>query len=83
MDTYYEYFKFEIGDIVRENEVIAWYDDEPMIGIVIAVARDFYRFYYSTGDSPGDRQDRVTILWLRDVFVESLPSDLVHIVSRA
>ena len=83
MDTYYEYFKFEIGDIVRENEVIAWYDDEPMIGIVIAISRDFYKFYYSAEDNPGDHQDRVTILWLRDVFVESLPSDLVHIVSRA
>tara|TARA_R100000008_G_scaffold12757_1_gene6349 strand:- start:2348 stop:2593 length:246 start_codon:yes stop_codon:yes gene_type:complete len=75
-----EHTRFEIGDIVRENDVIAWYDDEPMIGIVIGVTRNFYAFYY---DSDGSfSQDRVTVLWLRDVMVEALPSDLVHIVSK-
>ena len=65
------------------NYAETWNGRLAMIGIVIAISRDFYRFYYSADDNPGDHQDRVTILWLRDVFVESLPSDLVHIVSRA
>ena len=79
MAVYEEYFRFEIGDIVRENEVIAWYDDGPMTGIVISLKRDNYFFYYSDTRL---HQDRIDVFWFRAGYLESLPSDLLTLVSR-
>mgnify|MGYP007063361164 CR=1 FL=1 len=70
---------YEVGDIVRENEVIAWYDNSPLMGIVIKVQRDYYRFY---SDYFFVGQDRLTIMWFGVGFIEELPSDLVHLVAR-
>ena len=74
------YYRFEIGDLVRENEVIAFYDESPMIGVVINVRRDFYCFYHDTRSL---YQDELTIRWIDIPRVECLPSDLVHLVSCA
>lgn len=74
-----EYFKFEIGDIIRENEVIAWHEKSPLIGMVVQIQRNHYKFYYSVDY---DSQDRLTILWFGDSYIECLPSDLVTLVSR-
>jgi hypothetical protein len=74
------YHQFEIGDLVRENEVIAFYDESPMIGVIINIRRGFYCFYYG---SEALYQDELTIRWIDLPRVEFLPSDLVHLVSRA
>ncbi len=70
---------FEIGDIVEENEVIAWYDDSPLKGIVIKIQRDYYHFFSEIAILG---QDRLTIMWFSTGIVEELPSDLVTLVSR-
>ena len=77
--SYLQYFRYEIGDIVKENEVIAWYDESPMTGIVIKIQRNFYHFY---SDMSQTSQDRLTILWLAMPVIEDLPSDLVYLVLR-
>ena len=74
-----QYFRFEIGDIVKEDELIIFWDDHPLIGIVIDIERQAYWFSYNTDEI---YQDRLTILWLRRTFVEQIPSDLVLLVSR-
>lgn len=79
MSPNYEYFRFEIGDIVREDAVIAWAHKSPLMGVVIKIRRKYYKFFYSADYAS---QDRLTILWFTDPYVEQLPSDLVTLVSR-
>lgn len=74
------YYKFEIGDIVRENDVIAFYDESPMLGVVVGIVRDRYCFY---DEILPIYQDELTIKWITIHRVEILPSDLVHLVSHA
>lgn len=74
------YFRFEIGDIVKEDELIVFWDEHPLIGIVIDIER---RAYWLPYDKDEIYQDRLTVLWLRKPFVENIPSDLVILVSRA
>jgi hypothetical protein len=74
------YFRFELGDIIRENEVIAFYDESPMLGIVIDIKRSYYIFSH---DEDPEYHDKLTIMWISRLFVEELPSELVHLVSRA
>ncbi len=73
------YFRFEIGDIVKEDELIVFWDKGPLIGLVINVEREVYWFAYSDDSI---YQDRLTILWFKEPYVEQLPSDLVLLVSR-
>ena len=74
-----EYFRFEVGDIVEENEILAWYPDSPLTGIVVSIERDSY-FYY--GSEEVFYQDKLTIFWLKQSHVETLPSDLVTLIHR-
>ena len=74
--------KFHIGDIVRENEIIAHYEKSPMIGIVIDVERACYTF---NGIDEGEMivEDKLTIYWPQMGFIEDLPAELVHLISRS
>ena len=80
-----EKFSFEVGDIVIEGTLIATLEKSPMIGVVIKVESD----YFSLGEkyiigAPLERriQDRITIQWLTDPYVETLPEELIKLVSR-
>ena len=81
MTETFEKFSFEIGDVVRESELIAWSTDGLLIGLIINIKRGHYFGYTMYGEN-FPAIDRVTILWLKEGFVESLPSDLVLLVTR-
>ena len=78
-------FSFEVGDIVIEGELIATLEKSPMIGIVMKVEQDYFSLNdnYIIGATLVRRiQDRITIQWLTDPYVETLPEELIELVSR-
>jgi len=77
----FEKFRFEIGDVVQESELIAWSSDGPLLGLVINIKRGHY-FGYTMYSEQFPAIDRVTVLWLKEGFVESLPSDLLILITR-
>ena len=77
----FENFQFEIGDIVRESDLIAWSSDGPLLGLIINIKRDQYRGY-STFYEDSLPIDKVTVLWFKEGFIESLPSDLLILITR-
>ncbi len=81
MTETFEKFRFEIGDVVRESDLIAWSSDGPLLGLIIKIKRGHYFGYAMYGES-FPAIDRVTVLWLKEGFIESLPSDLLILITR-
>jgi len=78
-----EHFKFKIGDIVKEGELIATYDNSPMIGIIYNIVEDHFEFNSEWfGESCKPIQDLLSIYWFNEPLVENLPEELVDFVSR-
>ena len=76
-------FKFKIGDIVRECELIATYQNSPMIGIIYDLEPNHYEFSNDWFGKPTKPiQDLLSIYWFSEPFVEDLPEELVEFVSR-
>ncbi len=74
-----DYFQFEIGDIVKEDTMLVFWDDEPLIGIVL----DIKRHVYFLGQADFEiYQDQLTIFWFKIAKIEHVPSDLVNLFSR-
>ncbi len=74
-----DYFQFEIGDIVVEDNVLIFWDDEPLIGIIL----DIKRHVYFLGQADFEiYQDQLTIFWFKIGKTEYVPSDLVNLFSR-
>ena len=69
----------EIGDIVRESEVIIPPDRKPWPGIVVYVQKDHYELHSFLGQL----EDMVGIQWLQAGYVESLPASVVILVQKA
>tara|TARA_R110002020_G_scaffold182497_1_gene377981 strand:+ start:273 stop:545 length:273 start_codon:yes stop_codon:yes gene_type:complete len=76
-----EKFRFEVGDIVSESELISWSSDGPLMGLIVNIKRNHYHGYFSEFEKY-PAIDKVTVLWFRESFMESLPSDLVILVAR-
>ena len=80
-----EAFRFQVGDVIREGPLIATLEKSPMIGIVIKVEPNYFSSnenYTVLGTYRRSIQDRLLIQWLTDPFIESLPEELVELVSR-
>ena len=73
------YFQFQVGDIVSEDESIIYWDENPMTGIVI----DIQNHVYFLGDPEYEiYQDQLTIYWFKFGRIEHIPSDFINLVSR-
>tara|TARA_R110002074_G_scaffold300236_3_gene471729 strand:+ start:202 stop:444 length:243 start_codon:yes stop_codon:yes gene_type:complete len=73
------YFQFQVGDIVSEDESIIYWDENPMTGIVM----DVQRHVYFLGDPEYEiYQDQLTIYWFKFGRIENIPSDFINLVSR-
>lgn len=74
-----DYFQFEIGDIVIEDWLSVWWDEEPMVGIVLNIKRHVYFL-----GSPDHEvcQDKLTVYWFKSKRFEFIPSDFVNLFSR-
>jgi hypothetical protein len=74
-----DYFKFKIGDIVVEDGAFIFWEDEPLLGIII----DVKRHVYFLGQPDFEiYQDQLTIHWFKIDKIEHVPSDLVNLFSR-
>jgi len=77
--------RFQVGDVVIEGTLIATLEKSPMIGIVIKVEPDYFSLneHYIIFSALEKRtQDRIVIQWITDPYIESLPEELVDLVSR-
>ncbi len=74
-----DYFEFKIGDIVVEDTSLVFWDDDPLIGIVMAVKRNIY---FLGQEEFEIYQDQLTVFWFKISRVENVPSDLVNLFSR-
>ena len=77
--------RFQVGDVVIEGTLIATLEKSPMIGIVIKVEPDYFSLnehYIIFGEIEKRTQDRLVIQWITDPYIESLPEELVDLVSR-
>lgn len=74
-----DYFQFEIGDIVSEDEVFVYWDDEALVGVIL----DIKRHVYFLGSADYEiYQDQLIVYWFKTKDVESIPSDFVVLFSR-
>lgn len=73
------YFQFEIGDIVIEDLLSVWWDEEPMVGIVLNIKR---HVYFLGSPDYEVYQDQLTVYWFKTKRFEFLPSDFVNLFSR-
>tara|TARA_R110002020_G_scaffold127318_5_gene285670 strand:+ start:949 stop:1227 length:279 start_codon:yes stop_codon:yes gene_type:complete len=77
--------RFQVGDVVIEGTLIATLEKSPMIGIVIKVEPDYFSLnehYIIFGELEKRIQDRLVIQWITDPYIESLPEELVDLISR-
>ena len=77
--------RFQVGDVVIEGTLIAALEKSPMIGIVIKVEPNYFSLnehYIIFGELEKRIQDRLVIQWITDPYIESLPEELVDLVSR-
>jgi len=78
-------FEFQVGDIVIEGSLIATLPKSPMIGVVIKVEPNYFSMdesYVTMSSLSQSIQDRLQIQWFSDPYLESLPEELVILVSR-
>jgi hypothetical protein len=78
-------FRFQVGDIVTEGSLIATLPKSPMIGVVIKVEPNYFSMddhYITMSTLSQSIQDRLQIQWLSDPYVESLPEELIILLSR-
>ncbi len=74
-----DYFQFEIGDIVSEDNSFVFWDDEPLIGIILDIKR---HVYFLGSDDYEIYQDQLVIYWFKTKKLEYVPSDFVILFSR-
>ena len=74
-----DYFQFEVGDIVTEDTSFVFWDDEPLIGVILEVKR---HVYFLGSDDYEIYQDQLVIYWFKTKKVEYVPSDFVILFSR-
>ena len=74
-----DYFQFEIGDIVSEDNSFVFWDDEPLIGIILDIKR---HVYFLGSDDYEIYQDQLAIYWFKTKKLEYVPSDFVILFSR-
>ena len=74
-----DYFQFEIGDIVVEDNMLVFWDDEPLIGIILDIKR---HVYFLGSDDYEIYQDQLAIYWFKTKKLEYVPSDFVILFSR-
>ena len=74
-----DYFQFEVGDIVTEETSFVFWDDEPLIGVVLEVKR---HVYFLGSDDYEIYQDQLVIYWFKTKKLEYVPSDFVILFSR-
>tara|TARA_R100000005_G_scaffold68139_1_gene36128 strand:- start:237 stop:506 length:270 start_codon:yes stop_codon:yes gene_type:complete len=76
---------FRVGDIVKEGVLLSTGINSPLVGVVTKVEIDYFIFDedYLIVEEIGKRiQDRVTVYWFVEHYVETLPEDLLDLVSR-
>jgi len=69
----------EIGDIVRESEIIIPPTRAPWTGIVVYVQKDHYELHSFLGQL----EDMVGIQWFQAGYVEPLPASVIILVRKA
>ncbi len=74
-----DYFQFEVGDIVTEDTSFVFWDDEPLIGVILEVKR---HVYFLGSDDYEIYQDQLVIYWFKTKKLEYVPSDFVILFSR-
>ena len=74
-----DYFEFQVGDIVIEDNALVFWDDVPLIGIVTAIKK---HVYFLGQEDFEIYQDQLTIFWFKINRIEHVPSDLVNLFSR-
>jgi len=74
-----DYFQFEIGDIVSEDNSFVFWDDEPLIGLILDIKR---HVYFLGSDDYEIYQDQLAIYWFKTKKLEYVPSDFVILFSR-
>ena len=57
-----DYFQFEVGDIVTEDTSFVFWDDEPLIGVILEVKR---HVYFLGSDDYEIYQDQLVIYWFK------------------
>ena len=85
MEKHAEETFFEAGDIVCEGPLISTNEKSPFIGVVVKVEVDYFLFNedYIIVEEVGRRiQDRVTVFWFTHSYIETLPEDLLKLISR-
>ena len=70
---------FEVGDIVTEDTSFVFWDDEPLIGVILEVKR---HVYFLGSDDYEIYQDQLVIYWFKTKKLEYVPSDFVILFSR-
>ena len=74
-----DYFQFEVGDIVAEDNSFVFWDDEPLIGVILEIKR---HVYFLGSDDYEIYQDQLAIYWFKTKKLEYVPSDFVILFSR-